>query len=179
MAGGTEWPGMRNWGVTLGTPLIPFLPCSELHSLVEKCYGRGRGSDSGLTVLEALAALKASETKTFLRLHLEREKVFPLGFVAAGKQGLISAVQDKSKPLSSCLPAAVQGRLCVHRAGGLGLACLSPSLGGCGCCCWFPQRKRGGFGVPGVGLVLFVCTCWALMLQHPWWLSATLRLSQL
>lgn len=31
---------------------------------------------------------KASETKTFLRLHLEQEKVFPLGFYSSRKAGL-------------------------------------------------------------------------------------------
>lgn len=67
--------------------LPPPHPLSFLNSLVQNCSGSGRRLDLALTVLEALAVLKASKTKTFLRLHLEQEKVFPLGFYSSRKAG--------------------------------------------------------------------------------------------
>lgn len=68
---------------------------------------------------------KASETKTFLRLHLEQEKVFPLGFCSSQKMGFYFCCLRQKNPLRSRLSATVQGgRLGMHRAGGLGLALL-------------------------------------------------------
>lgn len=78
---GTEWPRIPLWDWGSLTPL------SLLNSLVQNCSWRGRRLDLDLTVLDALAVLEASKTKTFPRLHLEQEKVFPLGFYSSRKAG--------------------------------------------------------------------------------------------
>lgn len=40
---------------------------------------------------------KASETKTFLRLHLEQEKVFPLGFYSSRKSRVLFLLSKTKK----------------------------------------------------------------------------------
>lgn len=120
------WGPHEGLGLPPGAALIPLFSSSWLFSLVQKCSGWGRGSDPGLSVLEALAVPKASETKTFLRLHLEQEKVFPLGFCSSRKTGFYFCCLRQKNPLRSRLSATAQGgRLGVHHAGGLGLAWLS------------------------------------------------------
>lgn len=57
--------------------------------------------DLDLTVLEALALPEASKTKTFLRFHLEQEKVFPLGFFSSRKAGFYFCCLRQKNPLRS------------------------------------------------------------------------------
>lgn len=95
---GTECPGSP---CGTGAPSLLFTPLSLLNSLVQNCSGRGRRLDLDLTVLEALAVLDASKTKTFLRLHLEQEKVFPLGFYSSRKAGFYFCCLRQKNPLRS------------------------------------------------------------------------------
>lgn len=132
VARGTEWPRVpvRDWG-----SLIPFFPPFWLHSLVQKCSEWGRGSVPDLTVLGTLAVPKASETKTFLRLHLEQEKVFPLGFYSSRKMGFYFCCLRQKILLGADYPRRCRAGGCASDVpGGLGSALLSVPWG-----LWMPM----------------------------------------
>lgn len=101
---------------------------SLLNSLVQNCSGSGRRLDLALTVLEALAVPEASKTKTFLRLHLEQEKVFPLGFYSSRKAGFYFCFLRQKILLGADYPWwCREGRGAEH------LLSLSPSWRVSGC----------------------------------------------
>lgn len=75
--------------------------------------------------------LEASETKTFLRLHLEQEKVFPLGFYSSRKAGFYFCCLRQKILLGADYP-----RRC--RAGGWTCAMLGVWAGLC-----FPSLRPG------------------------------------
>jgi len=121
VARGSEWPRvpMRDRGAAL----IPFSSPSWLCSPVQTCSGWGGESGADLAVL---GCAEGQRDKNVSRLHLEQEKVFPLGFYNSRKAGFYFCCLRQKNPLRSRLPAAVPGgRPCMRRAGGLGSALLS------------------------------------------------------
>ena len=71
---------------------------------------------------------KASETKTFLRLYLEQEKVFPLGFYSSRKAGFYFCCLRQKILLGADYPQQCRAGSCACAVLGVWARFCFPSL---------------------------------------------------